>query len=418
VDSFGNVYFSYETVNYSNSFQISKVSALTGEVTAFAGRFLGNCSGQGPFPDNIPATQAAFCGGVAMVADSNNLYVFVNGSIRPIDLATGIITTSATNVPGGSFDRDAAGNLYFTSGDSIIKYTAATGAVTTLAGSLENASGATGTMTGAELGDGGPAQSAILNAPKGVKVDPSGNIYIADTGDHRIRLISAATGIITTLAGSNAEGCTRVDGLATDALFASPSALALDASGSICVVDARCQQVVKLSLGPTPPTLIAPANGSDLSLFSGNTLTWNPSIGATSYDVLFGIGTAAPPPFVANVTGTSYAFPIPSPGSVYSWQIVAKNDKGSAGSLTYTFTAGSGCVSSLSSNASDSIVVNAASSCTWAAGSNASWITLTAPASGSGDGTVNFSVTSNPGPERTGTIAVGGQTFIITQPSN
>jgi hypothetical protein len=246
-------------------------------------------------------------------------------------------------------------------------------------------------------------------------------------------MIEAATGIITTFAGANSSGCYRIDGVAKDALFSSPSTLALDASGNVYVgdaalaleggtggvpVDQGCLQVVKLSPGPTPPTLTAPANGSDLSLFAGNTLTWTPSIGATSYDVLFGIGTAAPPPFAANVTGTSYAFPTPSPGSVYSWQIVAKNDKGSARSSIYTFTAGSGCVSSLYSDAPNSIVVNAASSCTWAAGSNASWITLAAPASGSGNGTLNFSVTSNPGPARTGTIAVGGQTFIITQPSN
>ena len=88
-------------------------------------------------------------------------------------------------------------------------------------------------------------------------------------------------------------------------------------------------------LAPAAPTLVSPANGA-----SGVTLTptvnWNAASGATSYDVHF--GTASPPPLATNTAGTSYTPGTLSAGTVYYWQVVAKNSSGSTASAIWSFT--------------------------------------------------------------------------------
>jgi hypothetical protein len=102
---------------------------------------------------------------------------------------------------------DASGNVYIDAG-SIRKIDATTGIITTVAG----ISGVAGYS-----GDGGPAASAELSTTNGVAVDKSGNIYIADTGNNRIRKVTASTGIITTIAGNGAQGYAGDGGAATSA---------------------------------------------------------------------------------------------------------------------------------------------------------------------------------------------------------
>ena len=65
------------------------------------------------------------------------------------------------------------------------------------------------------LGDGGPATGANLNAPCTIALDASGNLFIADSGNHRIREVSVSAGIITTVAGDGAAGYTGDNGPAT-----------------------------------------------------------------------------------------------------------------------------------------------------------------------------------------------------------
>ena len=82
-------------------------------------------------------------------------------------------------------------------------------------------------------GDGGLATSARLYYPQDVAVDASGNIYIADTINNRIRMVTKSTGIITTVAGDGTNGYTGDGGLATLSGLSSPSGVAVDASGNI-----------------------------------------------------------------------------------------------------------------------------------------------------------------------------------------
>ena len=103
---------------------------------------------------------------------------------------------------------------------------------------------AAGNGTYGDSGDGGQrATSAELKEPIGVAVDSSGNLYIADTYNCRIRKVVATTGMITTVAGYNTSYCyygRSLTGQATSATF-TPSAVALDSSGNIYIADGSSQ---------------------------------------------------------------------------------------------------------------------------------------------------------------------------------
>src|SRR5436309_1877764 len=81
------------------------------------------------------------------------------------------------------------------------------------------------------------ATGASLNQPAGVALDASGNLYIADKVNNRIRKVAAATGIITTVAGNGISGFAGDGGAATSASLGYPAAVALDASGNLYILD-------------------------------------------------------------------------------------------------------------------------------------------------------------------------------------
>src|SRR5436853_432637 len=93
------------------------------------------------------------------------------------------------------------------------------------------------TVAGGGAGDGGDATIANLNSPASVAVDSSGNLYIADLGNERIRKIAAATGIISTVAGNGVLGFAGDGGAATNASLNSPASVAQDASGNLYIAE-------------------------------------------------------------------------------------------------------------------------------------------------------------------------------------
>jgi uncharacterized protein (TIGR03437 family) len=120
-------------------------------------------------------------------------------------------------------------------------------------GSITNTTTVAGNSVAGFSGDGGPATSAELNNPAGVAVDAAGNLYIADTNNQRIRRVSAATGTITTVAGTGRSGYTGDGGPATSAQLSFPRVVLVDATGNLYVSDAQ-NNVIRL-LTPAPPSI-------------------------------------------------------------------------------------------------------------------------------------------------------------------
>lgn len=139
---------------------------------------------------------------------------------------------SGTIVDGGSADAgpmygigllfDPSGNLYTADGTRIWRINADSHTTTLIAG----------TGVYGFSGDGGPATAARI-AAGGMAFDSSGNLYFADSINHRVRKIAASTGIITTIAGTGTAGDT--EGPATSAQLTSPRGVAVDAAGNVYI---------------------------------------------------------------------------------------------------------------------------------------------------------------------------------------
>ena len=138
---------------------------------------------------------------------------------------------------------DISGNVYIADHDNNnIRKVSSTGIITTFAG--------TGSF--GSNGDGGAATSAQLNGPVGVSVHISGNVYIADSGNNKIRMVTS-TGIITTIAGTGVRGSTGDGGAATSAQLSDPLGVSADIHGNLYIVDWDCK--IRM-LGPSVPTYL------------------------------------------------------------------------------------------------------------------------------------------------------------------
>ncbi len=154
---------------------------------------------------------------------------------------------------------DGAGNLYIAdaSDNRVRKVTAATGVITTVAGT-----GASGFN-----GDGQPATAADLNNPTGVAVDGAGNLYIADTYNNRIRFVAAGTGQISTVAGSGTYGYNGDNIAATTANLAAPARIAVDSAGNLYIADQYNQRVRRVDAATGMITTVA---GTGAAGFNGD----------------------------------------------------------------------------------------------------------------------------------------------------
>jgi hypothetical protein len=192
--------------------------------------------------------QGTICAGAGIIST-------IAGNGNPSYTGDGAPAASATLNGPGDVAIDGAGNLYIAdSGNNVIRMiTAATGVITTIAGN--NGGSVCGSSSDA-VGDGCPATQATLNQPEGVTLDATTNLYIADTNNHRIREVSSATGVISTIAGNgftngNGTGGYNGDGIAaTSAKLNFPYAVAFDASGNMYIPDSanhRIRQVMAVS---------------------------------------------------------------------------------------------------------------------------------------------------------------------------
>jgi trimeric autotransporter adhesin len=256
VDTSGNIYIA----DYGNH-RIRLVTKSTGVITTVAGNGTKISTGDGG-----QATSAGLFYPYQLAVDaSGNVYIAdsYNNRVRMVTKSTGVITTVAGDGTSGhkgdgglatsaslyqtqGVAVDASGNIYIADSYHIRMVTKSTGIITTVAGD----------GTEGYKGDGGLATSASLFNPAGIALDASGNIYIADTDNDRIRLVTKSTGIITTVAGNGTQGYDGDGGLATSAYIHDPFGVAVDASGNIYIVtiqNHRIRHVNPMGLALTTP---------------------------------------------------------------------------------------------------------------------------------------------------------------------
>ena len=239
--------------------RVRKVDA-SGTITTVAG-------GGSAFPgDGGPATDARLNDSSGIYVDATgNVYIADTGNyrIRKVDTSGTISTVAGGYIGDGaqatdanltspqSVVRDGDGNLYIADqGNNRIRKVDASGVMTTFAGG--------GSAGGPDYGDGAPATDASLSSPAGIALDGSGNVYIADAGNYRIRMVDAS-GTITTVAGG---GDVLGDGgPATEALVYSSPGVYVDATGSIYIADRWHHRVRKVDASGTISTVAG--NGSD-----------------------------------------------------------------------------------------------------------------------------------------------------------
>jgi sugar lactone lactonase YvrE len=175
----------------------------------------------------------------------------------------GPATSALLNQPTG-VAVDAAGNLFIADefNNRVRRVDATTGVITTVAGN-----GSSG-----YAGDGGPATAAALNGPFGVAVDAQGNLYIADTGNNRIRRVDAATGVITTVAGDGTNRFGGDGGPAVNASLSSPRGVAVDAAGNLFLTDTFNSRIRRVDVGTGVITTVA-GNGSIWGVEDGGPAT-------------------------------------------------------------------------------------------------------------------------------------------------
>ena len=148
--------------------------------------------------------------------------------------------TSATLSFPHALALDGGGSLLVVDANNhrVRRVAASTGIITTVVG----------TGVAGFSGDGGPARSATLYRPTGLALDGGGNMLIADTDNHRIRLVNLSTGIITTLAGTGMGGFNGDGGPATSAWLYRPHGLALDGSGNLLVADRHNHRIRQIAV--------------------------------------------------------------------------------------------------------------------------------------------------------------------------
>ena len=264
VDGAGNVYVAD---NWNH--RIRKVDP-SGTTATIAGTGVSGFSGDGG-----PAVQARLNSPHGVAVDgAGNVYVADNWNhrIRKVDPSGTTATIAGTGVSGFSGDGGPAVQARLNSPHGV----AVDGAGDVYVADTNNhrlrrvdSSGTTATIAGTGVsgfsGDGGPAVQAQLNLPHGVAVDGSGNVFIADTNNHRIRKVDSS-GTITTIAGTGVSGFSGDGGPAVQAQLNLPHGVAVDGSGNVFIADTNNHRIRKVDSSGTITTIA----GTGVSGFSGD----------------------------------------------------------------------------------------------------------------------------------------------------
>ncbi len=241
--------------------KIRSFDPVTGLVQVICG------AGPGDVGDRIPATRALLNqpksvavkpDGTIYVADSRNARIKMIDGRGVMDVVAGngqrdfkgdgglplqasffMQESNENPEPGGSIALDARGRLYLadTYNNRIRRLDFDAGSVETIAGNGTAGFG----------GDGGPAKGAQLARPRDLEIGPDGRLYVADTDNHRVRVIDLGTGVIDTFAGNGTDGFGGDGGPARDAALARPFGIAFDTTGNLYIADTFNDRIRKVT---------------------------------------------------------------------------------------------------------------------------------------------------------------------------
>ncbi len=232
-DGNGNLY-----ITDSENDRVRKVDS-SGTISTYAGNGTFGTSGSGG-----PATSASIAAPQGLAIANGKLYISADNDIWAVDTTTQVITLIAGSPQGiagfnddgnnalstffaqmGGITIDSLGNLFVADQSN--------GRVRKI-----NTAQIVSTVAGGDIGDGGPATASSLDLGfwDHASFDPPGNLYIADYYNHRVRRVST-TGIITTVAGNGMSGTPPVEGVQATGTTITPTAVAVDPSGDIFIVD-------------------------------------------------------------------------------------------------------------------------------------------------------------------------------------
>jgi cysteine-rich repeat protein len=253
VDGIGRVF-----IADSQNARVRRIE-LDGTITTIAGTGVGGYAGDGG-----PALLAQLANPSGVAVDGLGRVIIAdtdNNVIRQIDTEGTITTIAGTGLAGYSGDGGSATSATFSSpqglaidtsdrviivdsANSVLRRIAADGTITTIVGN----------GTGGFSGDGGPATSAELALPFGVAADASGQLYVADTFNRRIRRIDSS-GTITTIAGNGSFGFSGDGGPATTASLSNTIGVAVDAQGNVAIADTTNQRIRRIDTSGTISTI-------------------------------------------------------------------------------------------------------------------------------------------------------------------
>jgi len=226
---------------------VSTALAQSSIITTYSGPAL-PVNGSSALTQTIGVPQAVTAdgsGGFYIASNQNRVYhVTAEGTLTAV-AGTGIIGSSGDNGPASSAQfnylqgivADSAGNVFISdSKNNRVRKVGPTGVITTVAGN-----GSAGWS-----GDGGPAVSAHFSGPRGLAVDRAGDLFIADAGNNVVRMVTPA-GVIKTVAGNGTQGLSGDGGAATSASLSQPVAVAIDPSGNLFIADRHNDRIRKVN---------------------------------------------------------------------------------------------------------------------------------------------------------------------------